>query len=288
MPTPQLDFVAVGPFKTGTSWIHNYLADYQRVALPAKVKETFFFDRKFDRGEDWYYSHFAAIEEHQKVGEIAPSYFSSVEACARIHQLYPNCKIIVTLREPVARLQSFFQHMKQRGEIEPKCTFTQAIRQTETLFSSGQYYFHLSRWIDTFGLDNVEVIFFEELAKSPTDFSQTLCEKIGLEVESTSKDLAEKVNSAQAPVNYNLAKVTYLGVNLLHNLGLHKLVDLGKNLGFKQLLNSKKAAKVELTPEEFAAALNLVKDDVLKLETELELDISAWKKTWQERGVVVN
>ncbi|MEO1670310.1 MAG: hypothetical protein AAFR77_05900, partial [Cyanobacteria bacterium J06631_2] len=113
-------------------------------------------------------------------------------------------------------------------------------------------------------------------------------EKIGLEVESTSKDLAEKVNSAQAPVNYNLAKVTYLGVNLLHNLGLHKLVDLGKNLGFKQLLNSKKAAKVELTPEEFAAALNLVKDDVLKLETELELDISAWKKTWQERGVVVN
>ncbi|MEM6613546.1 MAG: sulfotransferase, partial [Cyanobacteria bacterium P01_C01_bin.72] len=227
MPTPQLDFVAVGPFKTGTSWIYNYLTDYQQVALPAKVKETFFFDRKFERGEDWYYSHFASIEAHQQVGEIAPSYFCSVEACARIHQLYPNCKIIVTLREPVARLLSFFQHMKQRGEIDPKVTFIEAIKQFKTLSDSGQYYLHLSRWIDTFGLDNVEVIFFEELAKSPSEFSRSLCNKLSLEIESTHQDLDKKVNSSQAPINHNLAKITYSSVNLLHNLGLHNLVDIG-------------------------------------------------------------
>ncbi|MEL6579597.1 MAG: sulfotransferase [Cyanobacteria bacterium J06621_12] len=285
MPTPQLDFVAVGPFKTGTSWIHNYLADYQQVALPAKVKETFFFDRKFDRGEDWYYSHFAQIEKHQKVGEIAPSYFSSAEACARIHQLYPNCKIIVTFREPVARLLSFFQHMQQRGEVEPKISLTEAIEKCQTLPDSGQYYFHLSRWIDTFGSDNVEVIFFEELAKSPSDFSLTLCNKLGLEVESTAKDLGKKVNSSSAPINHNLAKITYSSVNLLHNLGLHKLVDLGKNLGVKQLLSNKNAKKLELSHEEFAAVLSVVKDDVMKLETDLGLDISDWKQTWQERGV---
>lgn len=38
----KLDFVVVGPFKTGTSWIYNYLSDYQQIALPKKVKETFF------------------------------------------------------------------------------------------------------------------------------------------------------------------------------------------------------------------------------------------------------
>jgi len=288
MSAHQLDFVAVGPFKTGTSWIYNYLADYEQVALPTKVKETFFFDRKFDKGEDWYYSHFTDMQEHQKLGEIAPSYFSSPEACARIHQLYPNCKIIVTFREPVARLLSFYQHMKQRGEIAPQRTFIEAMEQVENLPYTGKYYSHLSRWIDTFGLDNVRVIFFEELARSPVNFSHILCNELGLEVEETNKDLDKKVNSSQAPVNHSLPRITYQGVNLLHGLGLHKIVDIGKNLGIQELLRSKKTKKFQLSQEEFAAAFNLVKDDVLMLETDLDLDISDWKQTWQERGIEVN
>ena len=81
MSEKQLDFVAVGPFKTGTSWIYNYLINYQQVALPTTVKETFFFDRQFDRGLDWYYSHFELLgEKPKKVGEIAPSYFPFQEA----------------------------------------------------------------------------------------------------------------------------------------------------------------------------------------------------------------
>lgn len=285
MPLQQVDFIAVGPFKTGTSWIYNYLANYQQVALPTKVKETFFFDKKFDQGTDWYYSHFEHIEPNQKVGEVAPSYFSSREAAERIYLHNPNCKIIVTFREPVSRLTSFYLHMKQRGEIEPQTSFLEALSQVDTLKNTALYYRHLSRWIDIFGSDNVEVIFFEDLVKSPTQFAQILCEKLDLDLETTERDLSEKVNSSHAPINHGLAKVMYSSVNLLHDLGLHKLVDYGKNIGIKKLLLSKKTPKFELNQQEFAAALNLVQDDVLMLESSLDMDLSEWKQAWQARGV---
>lgn len=40
MSKKQLDFVAVGLFKTGMSWIYDYLIIYQQIALPIKVKEV--------------------------------------------------------------------------------------------------------------------------------------------------------------------------------------------------------------------------------------------------------
>ncbi|MEL6441236.1 MAG: sulfotransferase domain-containing protein [Cyanobacteria bacterium J06621_8] len=281
----QLDFVAVGPFKTGTSWIYNYLINYQQVALPTKVKETFFFDHKFERGIDWYFSHFEEISPEQKIGEIAPSYFHSESAPQRIFQHNPQCKIIVTLREPISRLISFYQHKQQRGELKPKTSLIQELSQKETLYKSALYHLHLSRWIDVFGADKVQVIFFEDLATSPVDFAKQLCQKIELELENTSQDLSQKVNASEAPVNHYLSKIVYQSVNLLHNTGLHQIVKYGKSLGIKQLLNSKKSAKLELETTEYTDAFEFIKQDIMKLETELNFDLSNWRELWLEQGI---
>jgi len=288
MSTKQLDFISVGPFKTGTSWIYDYLVDYQQIALPTKVKETFFFDKKFERGFDWYYSHFTQIDDQRKVGEIAPSYFHSLEAPQRIYQHSPQSKIVVTLREPVSRLVSFYLHMKQRGEIKPGTSFLEALSQKETLYNTARYYFHLSRWIDIFGADNVKVIFFKELKKSPINFAKQLCEQLELELENTSEDLSKKVNASQVPVNHTLSRMVYQSVKLMHNLGLHQIVKYGKNLGLKQLIYKKNKTKFEITNSEFAAAFELLKQDIMMLETELNFDLSDWKKIWLEKGVKVN
>lgn len=284
----QLYFVAIGPHKTGTSWIYDYLINYQQIALPTKVKETFFFDRKFERGLDWYYSHFASDEGGQKFGEIAPSYFHSLEATQRIYQHNPQCKIIVTLREPVSRLISFYLHMKQRGEIKPETSFLSALSQIQILQDAAHYHSHLSRWIDVFGQDNVQVIFFEELIQSPVNYAQKLCHKLDLELEDTSQNLSEKVNPSQAPVNHALSSIVYKGVNLLHNLGLHEIVKYGKQLGAKQILHSKKSKKFQLSQSDFLTAFDLLKQDIMMLETDLNFDLSNWKKLWLKQGIKVN
>lgn len=284
----QLDFVAVGPFKTGTSWIHDYLINYEQVALPTKVKETFFFDRKFDQGLDWYYSHFTDIGANKKVGEIAPSYFHSLEAPQRIYELNPQCKILVTLREPVSRLVSFYSHMQQRGEVEPKVSLAEALSDKQILQNTSLYYFHLCRWIEVFGQENVEVVFFEKLKQSPNDFAQEILHKLGIEAEEISYDLSKKVNASQAPINHKVSKIVYSGVKLLHDTGLHKLVDYGKKLGIRELLTSNKQKKQQLNLDEFASALNTCKEDVLRLESELGFDLSDWKEVWSVKGIAVD
>ncbi|MCC0177422.1 sulfotransferase domain-containing protein [Waterburya agarophytonicola K14] len=284
----KLDFIAVGPFKTGTTWIYDYLINYEGVALPTKVKETFFFDKKYDQGLDWYYSHFTDIQENQKVGEIAPSYFNSESAPQRIYDFNPECKILVTLREPVSRLVSFYSHMKQRGRIEPEVSLAAALPDKPILLDTARYYFHLSRWIKVFGSNNVEVVFFEKLKESPNNFALEILDKLEIEAENVSYDLSKRSNASQAPVNHSISKLVYSGVKLLHNTGLHKIVDYGKQLGVKQLLTSKKQKKSQLSRDEFSEIFNLCKQDVLMLESELNLDLSPWKKIWLEKGIKID
>ena len=284
----KLDFVAVGPFKTGTSWMYEYLTNYQQVALPTKVKETFFFDNKFERGLDWYYSHFNDLEEHKKIGEIAPSYFHSLDAPQRIYELNPECKILITLREPVSRLISFYSHMKQRGRIEPGTSLSEALLDKKILLDTSRYYFHLCRWIEVFGRENVEVIFFEKLKQSPEHFAREILEKLAIEPENISFDLSKKANASQTPVNHNLAKIIYSGVKFLHSTGLHKAVDYGKKLGLRQLITTKKRKQPSLSQDELIHAFNSCQQDILMLESELNFDLSPWKAIWLERGIAID
>ena len=286
--TNKLNFVAVGPFKTGTSWIHDYLLNYQQVALPTKVKETFFFDRKFERGLDWYYSHFTNMEENKIVGEIAPSYFHSPEATQRIYKLNPQCQILVTLREPVSRLFSFYSHMNQRGELKPGTSFTQALSNKKILLNTSLYYSHLSRWIEVFGRENVKIVFFERLKQSPELFAEEVLNKLDIEKENITYDLSKKVNASQAPVNHQVSKLVYSGVKLLHNTGLHKVVEYGKRLGIRQLITTKEKQKSQLSQAEFVDAFELCKQNILLLESELNLDLFPWKAIWSERGITIN
>ena len=50
------DFIAVGPPRTGTTWLDRVLRGH--VGLPAGVKETQFFIWRYSLGIEWYAAHF--------------------------------------------------------------------------------------------------------------------------------------------------------------------------------------------------------------------------------------
>ena len=75
-------FFVIGPPRTGTTWLYEILRD--RTLLPAPTKETRFFDKHFHRGIDWYRAHYPHTAADRHVGEIAPTYFASIEASERI------------------------------------------------------------------------------------------------------------------------------------------------------------------------------------------------------------
>lgn len=130
------DFLIVGAQKAGTTSLYHYLKQHPQV-IPASQNEVHFFDYKFHKGQLLYRSYFPTlteIQEKQKVlnkkiitGETSPSYLFNPLVAHRIAQLIPNIKIIILLRDPVARTYSHYQHEVRKGR--EKSTFEAVIKQ---------------------------------------------------------------------------------------------------------------------------------------------------------------
>ena len=128
------DFLIIGAMKAGTSSLYAYLAEHPQV-MGAPHKEVHFFDHQHARGPYWYRRHFPTLEEVKarerqsghpvRIGEATPYYLYHPAAAVRIHALLPAAKLIVLLRDPVARAFSHYRHVQRQG-LEP-LSFTEAL-----------------------------------------------------------------------------------------------------------------------------------------------------------------
>lgn len=134
VPSPGAlpDFVIIGGKKCGTTLLYHLLSRHPYVA-PATEKEVHFFDTRFDRGADWYRSHFPAPAEKEGrrviTMEASPFYLYHPHAPRRAAETVPRAKLIALLRDPVDRAYSDYHHKARRGH-EP-LSFEQAIEAEE-------------------------------------------------------------------------------------------------------------------------------------------------------------
>lgn len=73
------------------------------VSLPVGIKETFFFDRFYDSGLDWYLERFDFSDQTIRMVEVAPGYISVEEAFTRIQKVFPTARIMICVRDLVER-----------------------------------------------------------------------------------------------------------------------------------------------------------------------------------------
>jgi hypothetical protein len=117
-------FVIVGGQRCGTTSMYRYLKAHPQV-IPALTKEVHFFDINYSRGPDWYAAHFVAkrlAESRSRLlgrpvvtGEASPYYMFHSHAIRRLHEMLPDTKIIVMLRDPVKRAISHYSHELAKG-----------------------------------------------------------------------------------------------------------------------------------------------------------------------------
>ena len=94
----------IGPQRAGTTWVDRYLRSREDICLPDQVKEIFFFDRNYDRGLDFYKSHFKPDKNHRLIMEITATAFDHPQAPQRIYDTFgKNIRLICPLRHPVIR-----------------------------------------------------------------------------------------------------------------------------------------------------------------------------------------
>ncbi len=107
-------FLVVGVQKGGTTTLHSLLKLHPDIFLPNN-KELHFFSLNYEKGLSWYSSHFSEAHFYQIAGEITPYYIFHPYVAERIFKDLGHIKVIVLLRDPVARLISHFKHSVRLG-----------------------------------------------------------------------------------------------------------------------------------------------------------------------------
>jgi hypothetical protein len=72
-------------------------------------------DQRWGYGFDWYLRHFRPGHGHRWIGEKTPDYLPSLPAHRRMHDLLPNLRLIVLLRNPLDRAYSYWNMLRQES-----------------------------------------------------------------------------------------------------------------------------------------------------------------------------
>jgi hypothetical protein len=186
-PAPRAlpSFLLIGAQRAGTTSLYAQLVRHPQV-LPSLRKEVQYFTLHHARGEAWYRAHFpterALAARRAVCGEATPYYLFHPLAPERAHHLLPDVRLLVVLREPVARAFSHYQHSRARGretlgfeaalEREAERLAAEGERpgfahQHFSYFARGLYAEQLRRWLAWYPREHLLVLRFEELEADP-------------------------------------------------------------------------------------------------------------------------
>ena len=130
------NILILGVHKSGTSTIYYNLIKHPNV-LAASMKEIHYFNI-FYGSVLWYRANFPTKKEVKKaesengvcrVGEATAQYLFHPLVPKRVHDLLPNIKFLVVLRNPIDRALSHYNNNKRKN-IEP-LPFAEALRKRE-------------------------------------------------------------------------------------------------------------------------------------------------------------
>ncbi len=272
------DCLVVGPQRAGTTWIHRYLETHPNVVVPTGVKETFFFDRRYRRGIDWYARHFRVTSTAtMRVVEVAPSYFHHPELPSRVLKELGAIPLLCTLRNPAERSYSLYLLLRSYGLTRGE--FRAAARQHPEILDTSRYGAHAARWIKYFGRDQIQFLFQETLASDPDEYARQICEHLDVPTVSIDESLAAPVNRPSVPSSERLARLALRASELARGVGAYPLVALAKRLGLKRLCYGQPGGSnlPRLTAADRRWIYNEVAAEIDALETLLDVDLSHWK-----------
>ena len=172
------DFIIVGAMRAGTTSLARWLGAHSQIHL-APGKEVHYFDRHYERGEDWYTAQFDGGSDEYRYGEATPNYMYDAQAMDRIARDLPDVRIIVSLRDPVQRAYSHYQHRHSRGG-EP-LSFEDALAAEPQRLASGdpeakahfsyvdrgRYLNQILHILDLFPRPQVHIELFERMRDTP-------------------------------------------------------------------------------------------------------------------------
>jgi hypothetical protein len=165
------DFVGVGAIRAGTSWWHYLINGHPDVAsVPGRSKELHFFDHFGDPAtttDPYDYHGYFPRPAGSTAGEWTPRYMFDAWTPPLLAKVAPEARLLVLLRDPVARMSSALTYIRQMGFVIDEAAVGRE-------FVRSLYWHQLDRLTRYFRRDRILVLQYEKCAVSmPGELSRT-------------------------------------------------------------------------------------------------------------------
>ena len=173
------NFFIVGAPRSGTTSLYEYLKEVPEVFM-SPVKEPNFFNLSVEndlflskpiREKKKYLDLFKNVKDEKAIGEASPTYLWDPKTPKLIHEIIPDAKIIISLRDPITR--AFSEYLFLLGLGSEKGSFLETIRRSiqdedyssNRIIQNGLYFEQVKRYLDIFGPNQIKILIFEELVQ---------------------------------------------------------------------------------------------------------------------------
>jgi hypothetical protein len=189
----------VGAARAGTTSLWSYLRQHPQIFMSA-LKEPHFFSQMTPRHQRYVHDEasykrlFRGGDACAYRGEASPSYLLHPHVAEAIARAQPDSRIVISLRDPVARAWSHFR-LRRRNSLDDR-PFVDTIRAGRILpaherpryLRVGEYLEPVRRYLRTFP-GRVHVIVYEELAEDTAGEVNRLFRFLGVEPVAERLDL---------------------------------------------------------------------------------------------------
>ena len=296
------DFLIIGAMKAGTTAIAEMMGSHPEIYIPQSKEPTYFInhDEEFIFGDGKkakyaygptrlheYLSLFEGVPTGVLKGEASTQYLANPSSPKLVYDSNPNTKLIVVLRDPVARAYSAYSY-NRTIQREMASTFSRALSE-ELNGSRDNYYFafrylhyglyaqHLARWKQFFPVQQIKIVLFDNFKNNPIDFFADIAEYLNVggftSIEKRSFDNKTVIPKSslqrglwwiiEAPHPLKLFAKRYLAHNLLASLKKQlksRLITIG-------------ASSPEMTQEDRDLIGCYFSQDLIQLKNEFGLEI---------------
>ena len=194
------NFIFIGPGSSGTTWLYHILIQHPDIFLkPSKSPEPHFFARESEyvRGLEYYSAtYFLSWTGQHAVGEASVSTFYFERAAERLRKHLPNIRLMCILRHPVDRMFSEYWRSLDRGWED--LSFEGALRKEEERLANppdgyhrdfepraytarGFYHRYLQMWYQHFPKQQIKVILFDDLVRTPEAVAKSVFGFLGVD-----------------------------------------------------------------------------------------------------------
>lgn len=299
------DFLIIGAGKSGTTSIDNYLKQHPEIFM-SSVKEPNFFAyeltdidelKEFPEELKHFKSSVTSLNEYQALfdeatpqqlkGETSNTYLYGKDAPSRISHHLPHAKLIAILRHPADRLYSRYLHLARDNRL-PSAKFSDCFNKEtiwwkrNDLINEGFYYKHLSRYYEKYTKENIKVFLYEDIKLDLQKLLKEIFTFLNVD-NSFVCDLSVRYNESGMIKNKFINNIVGGNGKLqtffksispsLYNTAKNNMLAQK----FINQLRSKNLEKPKIDPkiEQFLTH-EVYKDDILKLQTLINRDLSSW------------